>query len=148
MPKLKGKNLLIMVSDGTDYDDYAQLTKGFKAQGAIVHVSTPVAEQSIFTYEKGRRGRELSIDTPFDVIENLQFDGLVIPDGLLSTGELKNDARVMSLITEFFNRKKPIIVSGTAKELLYDTHVMPRGVMVRDTQDVGLLISQATDLLI
>lgn len=137
----------MLITDGVDYNECTQLQSGFGDEGAKVMLTTPHAFLTIETVEGHKRGPDLTIDIDMDMVEREGFDGLIIPHGVLSTGMLKEDARVLQLITNFYREVKPIFASGNSVELLYNCHILPRQVVVRDSDTISAFVEKAVGFM-
>jgi putative intracellular protease/amidase len=145
--KLLGKHLLLLVCDGVEEKEYAEIKRGFELESAEVFVSTPQEFMTVETVCDGRRGKDILIDFPLDAISVDAFDGLVIPDGLLSAEGMRKDIRALQLIREFYHRKLPIFASGAAVALLHETALLAENIMVREQGSVEGFVQRATELL-
>jgi putative intracellular protease/amidase len=130
--KLSGKRVIMLVTDGVDYRECQQLREGFSGEGAVVTVTTPQNYLTIETVEGCRRGRDLTVDLPLSAVNPEECDGLIIPNGVLSTGLLRQDACVLQFIVSLHQRGLPIFASGESVQLLYDSHVLSRHIVVRE----------------
>jgi len=146
--RLMGKQLLMLVGDGVDRLELEKIKMGFEEEDAAVLVTSPLQYLTVETAENGRRGEDLPLDIPFDALEGLEFDGLIIPDGILSTEMLRRELRVIDLISRFHEQGKPIFASGNAVQLLYDSRVLSHHVVVREGTPLSDFLDQAVSVLL
>lgn len=146
--KLLGKQLLLLVTDGVDQEEFEELKSGFEEEQAVVLVSTPSHHLTVETVRDSRRGREITVDLPFEAINHHIFDGLIIPDGVLSTELLRKEVKVMELIHRFYREKLPLFASGNAVQLLYDSQVLSDHILVRESGPLGFFVEQAVGMLV
>lgn len=137
----------MLVNDGVEYNDYIGLKDGFQAEGAVVSVVSPQKYTRVETVDGYKRGEDIEADSSIDSIFGENYDGLIIPGGVLSTGLLKEDARVLKLVTSFHTLGKPIFASGNSVELLYESHVLPRQILVREGSPMTGFIGRAVTVL-
>lgn len=145
--RLEGKELLLLVSDGVELSEYEQLRDGFLEEKAKVWTTSPQDFTTVETVQEGKRGKDILIDLPFQVVGKMRFDGLIIPDGVLSAKSMRKDSRVLELVAEFHQKGLPIFASGTAVEVLYDSKVLSQHVIVREGTPLSSFLDQAVSIL-
>jgi putative intracellular protease/amidase len=138
----------MVISDGVDRQEVEQLRFGFQDENASIVMTTPQTYITVETSEGGRRGADLTIDIPFEAVHEIDFDGLIIPDGLLSTDMLRRDVRVIDLIFRFHQKGRPIFASGNAVQLLYDSQVLSHQIVVREGTPMDTFLDQAVSVLL
>ena len=146
--RLMGKQLLMMVGDGVDSTEVEQLKRGFEEENAHVLLTTPQEFLTVETVAHGQRSTDLTIDLPFEAVQEYDFDGMIIPDGIIFTDMLRRDIRVIDLIALFHKKVKPIFASGNAIQLLYDSHVLSHQVVVREGTPISAFLDQAVGVLL
>jgi putative intracellular protease/amidase len=146
--RLMGKQLLMVISDGVDKQEVEQLRNGFTEENASIVITTPQTYVTVETSENGRRGADITIDIPFEAVHEIDFDGLVIPDGLLSTDMLRRDVRVIDLVFRFHQKGRPIFASGNAVQLLYDSQVLSHQIVIREGTTMSAFLDQAVGVLL
>lgn len=138
----------MLVNDGVEFGDFEGLKVGFQAEGASIVVVSPQKYLSVESVDGYKRGRDITADISFESVFEEDYEGLIIPSGVLSTGLLKEDARVLQMVTSFHAKGKPIFASGNSVELLYESHVLPRQVLVREEAPLPGFIGKAVTVLI
>jgi putative intracellular protease/amidase len=146
--KLVGKKLLMLVSDGVEQQEFEELKNGFEKEMAEVFCTSPQEYMNVETVANFRRGKDLSIDFPIEAVEPDAFDGLIIPDGLLSVDLLRRDHRVIELVRNFHHLQLPVFASGRAVEILYESGTLPEQVLVRDHGPLDTFVEDAIQLLL
>lgn len=138
----------MLVSDGVEEEECKQLKEGFQKEMAEVFCVSPQEYMSVETVSNSRRGKDLNVDFPIEAVEAEAFDGLIIPDGLLSTDLLRRDDRVIDLVRNFHQLRLPVFVSGRAVEILYDSGTLPELVLVRETMPMTSFVHEAVEVLL
>ncbi|MBU6389595.1 DJ-1/PfpI family protein [Patescibacteria group bacterium] len=146
--RLIGKKLLLLVTDGVDEEEFDELKEGFEAERAEVLVTTPQEFITVETVKEGKRGKDIEVDLPFEMVDSQQFDGLIIPDGLISAELLRKDMRVLNLVFMFNQQKLPIFASGSAVDVLYDSQVLSNSILIREGTPMSQFLSQAVGILL
>ena len=146
--RLAGKQLLLLISDGVDQEEVELLRKGFEEENAVVSITSPAEYLTVESIYNGRRGKDIYIDIPFESVKSLYFDGLIIPDGLISNEKLAKNRQVLDLIKYFHLRKLPIFASGEAVQLLYESEVLSEQILVREGTPLTHFLDQAVAVLL
>lgn len=146
--RLIGRRLLMIVIDGVEEEEVNQLKGGFEEENAEVFLVTPQEFCTVETVSRGKRGKDIATDIPFDGLNQLEFDGLVIPGGAISTQLLRKSEGVLLLIKDFHSKSLPIFASGDASEILYDCDVLSHQVVVREGSPFAQFLDQATEALL
>lgn len=145
--RLPNRKLLMIVADGVDQLECDQLRIGFEDEGARVLAATPGEYISIETVAGNRQGKDILIDIPFETIILERFDGLIIPDGLLSSAAFSDNDEIIDLVQRFHEYGLPIFASGRAVEVLYRSRVLSQCVLVREGEPIGTFVDQAVQIL-
>jgi putative intracellular protease/amidase len=140
--RLFGKSLLMLVATGVNQAEVAELKKKFEKEQASVLITIP-HEHAIEVWDDA-----FVIDIPFEAVRCTDFDGLIIPDGHEAAVALAGNAGVRTLIHDFHQAGIPIFASGRAIEVLYESHVFPQQILVRDQQTTPVFVEQAVDVLL
>jgi len=146
--RLQGKELLLLICDGVEWKEYEQLKMGFELEQARVWTTAPLKYPAVESVDQGKPSEEIIIDLTFDVASRMHFDGLIIPDGALSTDILRRDKRVIELIFMFHQMQLPIFASGNAVELLYESRVLSEQIVVREGTPMQGFLDQAVGVLL
>jgi protease I len=146
--RLSAKRLVMLVCDGVDEQEYEQLRRAFEDEGARVLVTSPQPYGSVESLSGPRRGRDVLIDLPFEAVSEYEFDGLILPEGLLAVEEMRKDSRVLDLIFSFHQAGLPIFASGSASQLLYASRVLSEQILVREGTAMDDFVDQAVGVLL
>lgn len=146
--RLPNRKLLMIVADGVDQLECDQLRIGFEDEGARLFCATPGEYIAVETIAGNRRGKDILIDVPFEMILLERFDGLIIPDGLLSSAAFSENDEIIDLVQRFHEHGLPIFASGRAVEVLYRSRVLSQCILVREGEPIGVFINQAVQVLL
>ena len=138
----------MLVIDGVEEDEVKQLKSGFEAEQAEVLLTTPQEFYMIETVANGRRGEDIAMDIPFEALDQLEFDGLVIPGGVISTELLRKSDEVSILVKDFHSKNLPIFASGSSSEILYDCNILSHQIVVREGSPLPAFLDQAVEALL
>ena len=146
--RIPNRKLLMIVADGIDQLECDQLRMGFEDEGARILAATPGEYISVETVVGNRQGKDILIDLPFETIVLERFDGLIIPDGLLSSAAFSEDDAIIDLVQRFHEHGLPIFASGRAVEVLYRSRVLSQCVLVREGEPISSFVDQAVRVLL
>ena len=145
---LSHKNLLILVSDGVEYDECVLLRNALEREGANVFLSASCPYINIETIQGGRRGPDLAIDLPFDSLPYERFDAMIIPDGYLSIVDIVDNSAVIALIKDFHRQGAPIFASGGIEQILANTIPVAECVLRRESKIIEDFVDQIVCALV
>lgn len=146
--KLHGKRLLMIVADGVSADDAESIRLGFEKESAEVYLVTTKPVLTVTAESTNKQDTNLVVDLPLEAIDPLQYDGLILPDGLLAAENLREDPRIIGLVHSFYERAVPLFASGEAVRILEESGVLLPTILVRDRESVASFIDRAIDCLI
>ena len=146
--RLSGKKLLLLVSDGIDEAEFHLLKSGFEKEQASVLTTAPQGYGSVETVCDGRRGTDIAIDLPLEMVAEVAFSGLIIPDGLLSTQGLLKSPEAVRLVQDFHAKNLPIFTSGNAVQLLYESQILSPQLLIREGTALNVFLDQAVAVLL
>jgi len=146
--RLSGKRLLLLAADGVDLDDYETLRKAFELEDAVIFVTAPSKYEAVETILEGKRCDDLQIDIPIEAIDPQQFEGVIIPGGQDSVDSLRRNREALNLIRAFHEQSKVILASSQAGELLRNSGVLSRQIMVRENESVYDFVNHAVNVLL
>lgn len=146
--RLPHKNLLMLVADGVEYDECEMIRNGFEHEGANVFCSAYSPYPHVETVQDGRRGPNLLIDLPYDSLPYEYFDGMIIPDGYLSSYGIADNPEIVSLVRSLHVQGAPIFASGDAAEVLYRSGIVSKQIVVREGMPIERFIAEAVSVLL
>ena len=104
---LSGKKIAILATDGFEQSELADPKKALEAAGA---------ETSVVSLERGKIkgwkdkdwGDKIKVDLAVADAHAEDFDGLVLPGGVMNPDKLRMDAEAVRFVKAFFDAKKPV----------------------------------------
>lgn len=145
--RLNGKHILFLLADGVELDSYQQLRRAFEQERATLYVTSPSPYLSVESFSQGKRGADILIDLPLDVVDDLSFDALLLPDGPLATQALAEDQRVRQLLKRFQRWGVPMFAIGEADRLLPGRSVHHRFPVVAEGSLLETFMQQVVQVL-
>ena len=125
MGKLSGKTVAILTENGFEEVELTSPKKALEDAGATVHIVSPQKEKV-----KGWNHDHWTIELPVDVhISDAKFDdydGLVLPGGVLNPDKLRRDKESVSFAQQFLEAGKPLAAICHGPQLLIETGLLER----------------------
>lgn len=104
---LDGKKIAILATDGFEQSELFEPLKALEGAGAEVHIIS-LKKGEIKAWNKKDWGKTIEVD--FTVADALpqDYDGLVLPGGVMSPDKLRDDEDAVEFVKEFADSGKPI----------------------------------------
>jgi protease I len=123
MGKLSGKTVAILTENGFEEIELTSPKKALEEAGATVHIVSPQKEKV-----KGWDHDHWSIEVPVDVhISDAKFDdydGLVLPGGVINPDKLRRDKQSVDFAQQFLEAGKPLAAICHGPQLLIETGIL------------------------
>lgn len=107
MANLSNRNIAILTESGFEEVELTSPKKALEEAGANVHVISPQKETV-----RAMKNHEWSIDVPVDKhiseVKVEDYDGLVLPGGVINPDQLRLNDQAISFIKDFFDAGKPV----------------------------------------
>ncbi|WP_119458581.1 type 1 glutamine amidotransferase domain-containing protein [Rhodospirillaceae bacterium SYSU D60014] len=107
MPKLDGKKVAILATDGFEQSELTEPKKRLEQEGATTQVIAPKTGQ-IRGWNHTDWGDSVDVDVPLDSAQIGDYDALVLPGGVINPDKLRTVDRAVSFVREFFQSGKPV----------------------------------------
>jgi protease I len=122
MSKLSGKTIAILTENGFEEVELTSPKKALEEAGATVHIVSP---QSTV---KAMKEKEWSIELPVDInvkkASHEDYDGLLIPGGVINPDLMRIDEDCVSFARSFFEAGKPVAAICHGPQLLIEADVV------------------------
>jgi protease I len=105
--RLDGKRVAILATDGVEQVELLQPREALQAAGAKTMVIAP-HEGTIKGWNFKEWGEEIPVDATLSQVNPNDFDGLLLPGGVMNPDRLRMDPAAVSFARTFFNSGKPI----------------------------------------
>lgn len=107
MEQLKNKKVAVLATDGFEQSELDQPVEALKKAGATVHI-IGLKDGSIKGWTGGNWGNEVQVDRRVDQANAGDYDGLVLPGGVMNPDKLRMNQDAVAFVNRFFEDKKPI----------------------------------------
>ncbi len=104
---LEGKKIAILVADGFEQSELAEPKKALEAAGAQTRIVSPV-EGWVKGWKDQQWGDALPVDVPLSNATANDYDGLLLPGGVMNPDKLRMIPEAVAFVKAFVSAGKPI----------------------------------------
>jgi protease I len=105
--ELEGCTIAVLATDGVEQVELTEPVKALKEAGARVQVVSDKTQQ-IQAFRHHDKGVKVPVDVPLDGAAPEDFDGLVLPGGVINPDALRLVPAAIEFVRHFVQAKKPI----------------------------------------
>lgn len=117
------KRVLILATDGFEQSELMEPRKLLEAAGIRTTLASP-APGKIRGWKHGNWGESVTVDKDIEEVSADDFDALLLPGGPMNPDVLRMDDRVIELIENFDEDRKPIAAICHAPWLLIEADLV------------------------
>ncbi len=104
---LVGKKIAILVADGFEQEELVEPRNALKNAGAQTLIVSPV-KGKVRGWQHTEWGDTFPVDIPLDSAQAEDFDGLLLPGGVMNPDKLRGDENAVQFVRKFFDQGKPV----------------------------------------
>jgi protease I len=123
MGMLDGKQVAVVAADGFDERGVLESRQALEEAGAAVHVVS-LAPGALLGWRNGSWVAPIVIDRTVDAVRAVDYDGVLLPGGVMSADALRLDHLAIALVRQAFDLGSPIGAIGHALWMLVDAGVL------------------------
>ncbi len=105
--KLTGKTIAVLATDGFEQSELEAPVAALRKAGATVEIVSP-KEGSIQGWEHQDKGRKVAVDRALAGAKVEDYDGIVLPGGVINPDALRLEPQAIAFIRGFAQAGKPI----------------------------------------
>jgi protease I len=105
--RLNGCMIAVLATDGVEQVELVAPVAALRDEGAEVHVVSDKKER-IQGFSHHDKGDEIKVDMPLDEADPDQYDGLVLPGGVINPDALRLEPRAIDFVRHFVKEGLPI----------------------------------------
>lgn len=105
--ELKGKTIAILATDGFEQSELLKPREALLDAGATVKIVSLKSGQ-IKGWDNGDWGEKVDVDLTVDAADASDFNGLLLPGGVMNPDKLRRDENVQQFVRAFFADGKPV----------------------------------------
>jgi protease I len=121
--KLAGKKIAVLATNGFEQSELLRPKQALEQAGAKVDVISPESGP-IRGWDHKQWGQELKVDRNIADVKAEEYDGLLLPGGVMNPDQLRMNPKAVQLVRAFFDRGKPIAAICHAPWLLVEANVL------------------------
>ncbi|MEJ6982154.1 type 1 glutamine amidotransferase domain-containing protein [Pedobacter sp. P351] len=107
MANLKNLNIAILTENGFEEIELTSPKQALEQAGARVHIISPQREK-VRAMKNHEWSIELAVDKHISEAKAEDYDGLLLPGGVINPDQLRMDEQAIHFIKSFFNANKPV----------------------------------------
>ncbi len=105
--ELQGKRIAILATDGFEQSELLKPRDALRQAGADIDIVSLKAGR-IRGWDKTDWGQEIDVDITVDQAQASNYDGLMLPGGVMNPDHLRRDEHVQAFVRDFFSAGKPV----------------------------------------
>ena len=120
---LNGKRVAILATDGVEQEELMEPRKALQQAGAQTDVIA-LKTGAIKGWNHTQWGQSIPIDKTIDQVKATDYDALMLPGGVMSPDQLRQDKRAVQFVKSFFDRSKPVAALCHGPSMLVEAGVL------------------------
>lgn len=121
--RLTGKRIAILATDGFEQSELEQPRDALHDAGADTDVISPKG-RSIRAWHEDKLGGSTPVDVELDDANPEDYDGLLLPGGVMNPDKLRLEPKAVEFVRAFFAEGKPVAAICHAPQLLIEADVV------------------------
>ncbi|MBP0903671.1 type 1 glutamine amidotransferase domain-containing protein [Mariniflexile gromovii] len=121
--KLRNKTVAILATDGFEKSELFEPLNALKNEGAEVHIIS-LKNGNITSWDDKDWGASIEVDKLITNANASDYNGLVLPGGVINPDLLRVNKQALDFIRNFFKEKKPVAAICHAPWLLISAGVI------------------------
>jgi protease I len=112
--------IAILATDGFEEIELTEPRKALSDSGVTTHIISPKKDK-IRAWDHTDWGGEYDVDKHIDEADSNDYDGLMLPGGVLNPDSLRTNEKAIAFISDFIHSGKPIAAICHGPQLLIET---------------------------
>jgi len=104
---LSGKRIAILVTDGFRLEELTEPRKALEKAGARADIVSPNSDK-VKGWRDMKWEGEFAVDVTLDAADASDYDGLVLPGGVMNPDKLRRNDEALNFVRDFFSAGKPV----------------------------------------
>lgn len=118
--ELAGMQIAILATDGFEQSELFAPKLALEEAGAHVHIVS-LKSGRIRGWKENNWGRSIKVDMTLTDAWSLEFDGLILPGGVINPDRLRKNSEAVAFVMSFINKKKPLAAICHGPQILIET---------------------------
>lgn len=121
--QLKGKKIAVLATDGFEQSELFKPRAALDEAGATTHIVS-LKSGEIKAWADGNWGKTVKVDKTLDAANADDYDGLLLPGGVLNPDKLRLEPKAVEFARAFFETGKPVAAICHGPQLLIEADVI------------------------
>jgi protease I len=139
--RLKGKKFAILIADGFDQIELLEPMHAIELTGGIVDIVSP-SPGKVKGWSGADWGKEFAVNVPLERASASDYEGLVLPGGVMNVDKLRGNPSALRFIRSFFETCRPVAAISHGVVTLIDAGFVS-GRRLTSSESVGLDLKNA-----
>lgn len=123
MSNLKDVKVAILTENGFEQVELLSPKKSMEEAGVTVEIVSP-QEKEVRAWDETDWGIKVSVDKTLDEADPNDYDGLMLPGGVLNPDDLRQNKKAVDFIRHFMESQKPIGVICHGGQTMIETGLL------------------------
>lgn len=119
MTHLKDIKVAILTENGFEQIELLSPKKAMEEAGVTVEIVSP--QKEIRAWDEKDWGISMTVDTNLDDANPQDYDGLMLPGGVLNPDQLRRNEKAVAFIRHFLETNKPLAVICHGPQTMIET---------------------------
>jgi protease I len=139
---LSGKRVAVLATDGFEQSELLKPVEALQEHGVKVSIISPSGE-SIRGWTEDDWGQKVTADLALDDASPLDYDGLLLPGGVINSDALRQEEQAREFARHFFEAGKPVFAICHGAQILIDAglvegrHMTSYAALEKDLRNAG-----------
>jgi protease I len=121
--QLDGKRIAILATEGFEQSELEKPREALRQAGAVTDVVSP-EEGEIRGWDGDDFGDAVAVDVKLDAADADDYDGLLLPGGVMNPDKLRLEPKAVAFVKAFFAAGKPVAAICHGPQLLIEAEVL------------------------
>jgi protease I len=123
MPELKNRKVAILTENGFEQSELTSPLEAMKQAGVTVEIVSPQAKE-VKAWDAGNWGITVPVDVTLDNAKPENYDGLMLPGGVLNPDKLRMNEKAVAFVRHFLEQGKPVAAICHGPQTLIETQMI------------------------
>lgn len=120
---LQGKKIAILATDGFEQSELLKPREALDQAGATTQVISPKSGE-IKAWDESNWGKSVKVDVPLSEADPDDYDGLMLPGGVINPDKLRREPEAVDFVRTFFQSGKPVAAICHGPQMLIEADVV------------------------
>jgi protease I len=123
MPDLKNLKVAILTENGFEQSELTSPKEAMEKAGVTVEIVSPQAKE-VKAWDVDNWGITIPVDVTLDKAKPENYDGLLLPGGVLNPDKLRANQKAVEFVKHFLNKNKPLAAICHGPQTMIETGLL------------------------